>query len=102
MVMGLHTMWNFTQNFVFGLPNSGLVSQVSIFRLDVANGISNHMYNYEFGIEGAIPALVLDCLLGILCLVLAKRDGRLGELRMSYQKKSGSSPQKTNLTLKRK
>ena len=23
--MGIHTAWNFTQNFLFGLPNSGLV-----------------------------------------------------------------------------
>ena len=86
MVMGIHTMWNFTQNFLFGLPNSGLVSEVSVFHLDAANGVNNLIYNFDFGVEAAIPALVVDCLLGAICLILAKRNGRLGELRMSYEK----------------
>ena len=88
VAMGLHTMWNFTQNFIFGLPNSGLVSEVSIFRLDAANGVSNLIYDYGFGVEGAIPALMVDILLGVIVLILAKRSGRLGELRMSYEKKA--------------
>lgn len=88
MVMGIHTMWNFTQNFLFGLPNSGLVSEISVFHLDAANGVSNLIYNFDFGVEGAIPAIVVDCILGVVCLILAKRDGRLKELRMSYEKKA--------------
>ena len=87
VTMGIHTMWNFTQNFIFGLPNSGLVSEVSIFHLDAATGISNLIYDYGFGVEGAVPAVIVDLLLGIICLLLAKRDGRLGELTMSYEKK---------------
>ena len=86
--MGVHTMWNFTQAFIFGLPNSGLVSEVSIFHLDAMNGVSNLIYSYDFGVEGAVPAVILDGLLGIICLILAKRDGRLGELFMSYEKKA--------------
>lgn len=83
-VMGIHTMWNFTQNFLFGLPNSGLVSQVSLFRLDASAGTGNLVYDYGFGVEGALPALIADCLLGIVVLILAKKNGRLGELKMSY------------------
>ena len=86
ITMGIHTMWNFTQNFIFGLPNSGLVSEVSVFNLDAVNAVSNLIYNYEFGVEAAIPALVVDALIGVVCIILAKRNGRLGELNMSYEK----------------
>ena len=86
IVMGIHTMWNFTQNFLFGLPNSGLVSQVSVFHLEAASGISNLIYNYEFGVEAAIPALVADGLVGVVVLILAIRNGRIKELGMSYEK----------------
>ena len=86
IAMGLHTMWNFTQNFLFGLPNSGLVSQVSVFHLQASTGISNLIYDYAFGVEAAIPALIADGALGIAALLLARRDGRLGELKLSYEK----------------
>ena len=86
--MGLHTMWNFTQNFLFGLPNSGLVSEVSVLHLDAANGISNLIYDHSFGVEGALPAVIIDAAVGIVILLLAKKNGRLGELRMSYEKKA--------------
>ena len=82
---GIHTMWNFTQNFLFGLPNSGLVSEASVFHLDAATGISNWIYSYEFGVEGGVPAVFIDLLLIIVILVLARRDGRLGELLESRE-----------------
>lgn len=88
LVMGIHTMWNFTQNFLFGLPNSGLVSEVSVFRLDAVKGTSNLIYNYGFGVESAIPAILADCTLGIVVLLLAKKNGRLGELFMSHEKRA--------------
>ena len=86
VTMGIHTMWNFTQNFIFGLPNSGLVSEMSLFHLDAATGISNLIYDYAFGVEAAIPALLADGILGVAVVLLAKRDGRLGELTWSYEK----------------
>ena len=94
MVMGIHTMWNFTQAFIFGLPNSGLVSEVSIFHLDAMNGVSNLIYSYEFGVEAGIPSVIIDALLGITCLILAKRDGRLDEMFMSYEKKAAMAEMK--------
>ena len=78
-------MWNFTQNFIFGLPNSGLVSEASVFHLDAATGISNWIYSYEFGVEGGVPAIFIDVLLMVVILILAKRDGRLGELLESRE-----------------
>ncbi|MBR0373409.1 MAG: CPBP family intramembrane metalloprotease [Mogibacterium sp.] len=85
--MGIHTMWNFTQNIIFGLPNSGIVSRMSIFHLAAANGTSNLIYDYGFGVEAALPALLVDALLGVVILLLAKRNGRLGELKLTHQKR---------------
>lgn len=78
--MGIHTAWNFTQNLIFGLPNSGLVSEASVFGLDAASARDSAVYNVAFGVEGAIPAVIADCLLGVICLILAAKKGRLGEL----------------------
>lgn len=91
MAMGVHTMWNFTQNFLFGLPNSGLVSQVSVFHMDAMNGVSNLIYDYDFGVEGGLPGVLIDSLLGVVCLLLAARAGRLGELTQSYEKKAAQA-----------
>lgn len=78
---GIHTAWNFTQNLIFGLPNSGLVSECSIFKLDAASARNTLVYSTSFGVEGAIPAVIADLVLGIVCLILAVRSGRLGELK---------------------
>ena len=94
---GIHTMWNFTQNFLFGLPNSGLVSEASVFHLDAATGISNLIYSYEFGVEGALPAVFIDLLLAVVILILARRDGRLGELLESRESR-GEVPAETKST----
>lgn len=79
--MGIHTAWNFTQNYLFGLPNSGLVSEASVFGLDAATARDTWIYDVGFGVEGAVPAVLADLALGVICLVLAARQGRLGELR---------------------
>jgi hypothetical protein len=82
---GIHTMWNFTQNFIFGLPNSGLVSEASMFRVDAMNAVSNLIYDYDFGVEGAIPAVFVDLLIIVVIAWLAYRQGRLGELLVSKE-----------------
>ena len=84
---GIHTMWNFTQNFIFGLPNSGLVSEASIFHMDAVNAVSNWCYSYEFGVEGAVPAILMEVLPIIVILYAAKKTGRLGELLESRESK---------------
>jgi len=94
---GIHTMWNFTQNFLFGLPNSGLVSEASVFHLDAATGISNWIYSYEFGVEGGVPAVFIDVLIVVVIFILAKRDGRLGEL-MESKESRGEMPVMTKET----
>ncbi len=82
IVMGAHTAWNFVQAFLFGLPNSGLVSEVSLFHLDASTGNSNLFYDFDFGVEGGLPALLVDLMLGVIVVILAVRSGRLKELKM--------------------
>jgi membrane protease YdiL (CAAX protease family) len=63
--MTMHTAWNFTQNIVFGLPNSGNVMPYSVFHLEAAS--NSFAYDTAFGIEGTVMA---DIVLALLCLIL--------------------------------
>ena len=81
--MGVHTAWNYTQAFLFGLPNSGMVSEISLFHLDASTAAANLIYDPVFGVEGAIPAFCMDLCLGVIVLILAARRGRLGELKLT-------------------
>ncbi len=65
--MSMHAMWNFTQNIIFGLPNSGIVSPYSVFRLDTSTANNSFVYNVGFGIEGTLFA---DILLIAACICL--------------------------------
>ena len=63
----IHAAWNFTQNILFGLPNSGIVMPYSVFKLDAATARDSFAYNVGFGIEGTLFA---DIILIIACLLL--------------------------------
>ena len=56
---GFHTMWNYTQNIIFGLPNSGYVSSYSIFVLDASNARESFAYHPVFGIESTVLSVVI-------------------------------------------
>lgn len=61
-----HAAWNYTQNIIFGLPNSGNVMPFSIFKLDASTAMDSFAYNVGFGVEGTILAdavLILTCVL---------------------------------------
>ncbi len=75
--MGAHTAWNFTQNVLFGLPNSGLTSTYSFFGLagDAANGIA---YDTVFGVEGTIVAVAVNAL-AIVALYIWGRNHKKQE-----------------------
>lgn len=66
MAMGLHTMWNFTQSILLGLPNSGNNVPYSIFKIG-GSVKGSFAYNPTFGLEGTILSSVL---MTICCLVL--------------------------------
>ena len=60
-----HAAWNFTQSIFFGLPNSGIVSAYSVFRLDAASATNGLFYNVNFGVEGSVGAVVILIAVGV-------------------------------------
>ena len=55
----IHTAWNFAQNILFGLPNSGNVFPYSVFKLDAGSATDSFAYNVAFGVEGSILCCVV-------------------------------------------
>ncbi len=66
-VIALHTAWNYTQNILLGLPNSGIVSPRSLLHLEAAS--DSLLYSYEFGIEGGLPGVLLYATCSLLLFV---------------------------------
>ena len=85
--MALHTAWNFTQNILFGLPNSGMISPYSLFRLDTATVQDSFAYNVGFGVEGTVFAdvvIILACiaiwLWGQKNMVKGRKNGNIKDI----------------------
>ena len=76
IAMAFHTAWNFTQSIVFGLPNSGIVSAYSVFRLDAASATNGLFYNVNFGVEGSVAANII---LLALCVFIFVKNHKKGE-----------------------
>ena len=75
MAMAAHAAWNFTQNFIFGLPNSGTVYDFSIFKLNSATARTSLCYNVAFGVEASMTAvLVLAFAVSILICLGSKNN----------------------------
>ena len=70
---GLHQLWNFSQDFIFGLPNSGNPSGMSILS-STANG-SSFFYNVDFGVEGSIWCIIVHLVVTVILLMLIKKKG---------------------------
>ena len=68
----VHTAWNYTQNFLLGLPNSGLVSERSFLHLEAAK--SSIFYDFDFGIEGGLTSIIEMVILTALILAWAKKS----------------------------
>jgi hypothetical protein len=56
--MAAHASWNFCQNILLGLPNSGNVLPYSVFKLEAAAATDSFAYSTAFGLEGAITASI--------------------------------------------
>ena len=63
-----HAMWNFTQDFIFGLPDSGKPAAVSIFNTTVSS--SSFFYDKDFGIEGSMMAILVNAAVCIIVLLI--------------------------------
>lgn len=70
---GVHTAWNFTQNLLLGLPNSGHVTPFSVFKLDAASATNSFAYDVGFGVEGTYFAIAVQ-LIGALVIFLLFRN----------------------------
>jgi len=66
----VHTVWNYTQNIIFGLPNSGTESTYSVFNSTIAG--SSLFYDSGFGLEGGITATILLTLLIVSTIILGQ------------------------------
>lgn len=75
--MANHAMWNFTQNLIFGLPNSGLPAEASLFAPVSAR--SSLCYDASFGVEASLPATVI-CLAGAAAVVLWVRKKQAAKI----------------------
>lgn len=65
-----HTAWNYTQNIIFGLPNSGIISEYSIFKLEAASARNGLFYNVNFGVEGSIGSSLILLVIIIVLIVI--------------------------------
>ena len=69
----LHFAWNFTQTIIFGLPNSGMSSPYSIFKVvSSSNGLC---YDTGFGVEGSWAAFILISLAAIALILISRKRG---------------------------
>lgn len=71
---GLHQLWNVSQDFIFGLPNSGNPSGMSILS-STANG-SSFFYDVEFGVEGSICCILVHIAVAAILLLLIRKKER--------------------------
>ena len=69
----LHAAWNYTQTIIFGLPNSGMSSPYSIFKVvSSSNGLC---YDTGFGVEGSWAAFILISLAAIALILISRKRG---------------------------
>lgn len=93
-VIWAHTAWNFSQSIVFGLPNSGLVSKYSVFKLEAASARDGLFYNTGFGIEGSLGANAMIgavILLILLYALVTKRGERVDYWKELEARNAGKS-----------
>ena len=67
LCIALHTAWNYTQNLLLGLPNSGVAPVSSMFCVDAVS--DSIIYDAAFGLEGGIVWTILECTAFIVLLL---------------------------------
>lgn len=70
---GMHTLWNYNQQFILGLPNSGTSSSLSLLAADGA--VSGFFFDSVYGLEGAPgTTLVILAALAVLLALYRRRE----------------------------
>lgn len=85
IAIAFHTAWNFTQNIIYGLPNSGIVSVYSIFNLEAASARNGFFYNVNFGVEGSIGAVLVLALTGLVIRYINRDKPELNDNWANYE-----------------
>lgn len=75
LVWGIHATWNFMQDGIFGLPNSGVDSLPSWIAPSVSGSV--FLTGGSYGLEASVPSLVLNLMLGALFLLVAVKYGQI-------------------------
>ena len=66
---GFHTGWNYTQQYLFGLPNSGQTSSFGLFRGE--NAVKSFVFDPVYGNEGSLlTTVVLIVSIAVLFLLI--------------------------------
>ncbi len=72
---GFHTGWNYTQEYLFGLPNSGMSSGFGLFRGE--NAVKSFVFDPVYGNEGSLLTLfVIIILIAVLLLLIKKKAAK--------------------------
>ena len=74
--MTAHAAWNFTQNIVFGLPNSGIVSSFSAWKLEAGLGQITFFYDPVFGVEGSAFLLIVTIIAFVAVIIIGEKKKR--------------------------
>ena len=68
---GAHTAWNFAQDFLFGLPDSGHPAVFSAFSTEVKSG--GFFFDPVFGIEGSVMATLVTIAALVIAYLIGKK-----------------------------
>lgn len=71
MAWAYHFAWNYMQCIILGLPNSGLVFSLSVFKLEAATAAKSIAYDPFYGIEGSLLGLILNTVMTLILLYFA-------------------------------
>lgn len=69
----IHAAWNFTQNILLGLPNSGNVVPYSVMKLDAGSAVSSFAYDPAFGLEGTVLSCAVQMAVAVAILLWGRR-----------------------------
>lgn len=74
--MAHHAAWNFTQNILLGLPNSGNVLPYSVCKVDAVAATSSLVYDAGFGVEGGLVSVALYVTGCVILIIWGRKHGR--------------------------
>lgn len=71
----IHAAWNFTQNIIFGLPNSGNVMPYAVFKLEAGSAVKSFAYDPAFGIEGTALTCAVELAVCVCVILWGRKHG---------------------------